>query len=188
MQPTPATLLEQVRHAHNQTAWEHFVRLYTPLLLNLARKLKLQEADTADMVQDVFVALVQAMPHFQYDRNRSFRAWLGTLALNRWRDRLRKRVAMPVGHADPVWEALAAVDPKEAFEETEYRETLLSRALALVRPEFSPGVWEMFRLTTLSGIAPAEAARRLDATANAVYLARARVVRRLREVLTGLIE
>ena len=188
MQPTPATLLEQVRHAHNQAAWEQFVRLYTPLLLSLARRLGLQVADTADMVQDVFVALVQAMPHFQYDRNRSFRAWLGTLALNRWRDRLRKRAAVPLGDRDPVWDGLLSADPSEAFEETEYRATLLSRALALVQPEFSPGVWEMFQLTTLAGAAPADAARRLNTTANAVYLARARVVRRLREVLTGLIE
>jgi RNA polymerase sigma-70 factor (ECF subfamily) len=188
MLPTPVTLLDQVRHAHNQTAWEQFVRLYTPLLMGLARRLGLQEADTADMVQDVFVALVQAMPHFRYDANRSFRAWLGTLALNRWRDRLRKRAAVPVGDHDPVWNGLVSADPKEAFEESEYRATLLSRALAEVRPEFSPGVWEMFQLAALEGVAPAEAARRLGTSANAVYLARARVVRRLREVLTGLIE
>lgn len=188
MQPTPATLLEQVRHAHNQAAWEQFVRLYTPLLLNLARRLRLQEADTADMVQEVFVALVQAMPHFQYDRNRSFRAWLGTLAMNRWRDRMRKREAVPVGDHNSVWEGLIAADPSEAFEEKEYRTTLLSRALALVRPEFSPDIWGTFQLTVLAGIPPAEAARRLKTTPNAVYHARARVVRRLREVLTGLID
>lgn len=188
MLPTPITLLDRVRHANDKVAWEQFVRLYTPLLLNLARRLGLQEADTADLVQDVFVALVHAMPHFRYDPKRSFRAWLGTLALNRWRDRLRKRAAVPVGDRDPVWNDLAAADPNEAFEESEYRATLLSRALAVVRPEFSPGAWEMFQLTALAGVAPAEVARRLDTTANAVYLARARVVRRLREVLTGLIE
>lgn len=188
MQPTPATLLDQVRRADNHVAWEQFVRLYTPLLLNLARRLGLQDADTADMVQDVFVALVQAMPHFRYDPKRSFRAWLGTVALNRWRDRLRKRAAVPVGDHHPAWGELISADPNEAFEETEYRATLLSRALAVVRPEFSPGVWEMFRLTVLEGVAPAEAAHRLGATANAVYLARARVVGRLRQVLGGLLE
>jgi RNA polymerase sigma-70 factor (ECF subfamily) len=188
MQPTPPTLLDRVRNAHDQTAWEQFVRLYTPLLMDLARRLGLQDADTADLVQDVFVALVQAMPHFQYDANRSFRAWLGTLALNRWRDRVRKRAAVPVADHDPVWNGLISVDPNEAFEESEYRATLLSRALAIVRPEFSPAAWEMFQIAALEGVAPAEAARRLGASANAVYLARARVVRRLREVLTGLIE
>jgi RNA polymerase sigma-70 factor, ECF subfamily len=188
MLPTPPTLLDQVRQPHNQAAWEQFVRLYTPLLLNLARRLGLQAADTADLVQDVFVALVEVMPHFRYDPNRSFRAWLGTLALNRWRDRLRKRAAIPVGAHDPVWDRLVAGDPKEAFEETEYRTMLLSRALALVRPEFSLDTWTVFQLAVLEGVAPAEAARRLGTTANAVYLARARVVRRLREVLTGLIE
>ena len=188
MQPTPATLLDQVRNAHNHTAWEQFVRLYTPLLMDLARRMGLQAADTADMVQDVFVALVQAMPHFRYDPNRSFRAWLGTLALNRWRDRLRKRAAVPVADHDPVWNGLVSADPNEAFEETEYRATLLSRALAIVRPEFSPAAWEMFQLAAIEGVVPAEAARQLGATANAVYLARARVVRRLREVLIGLIE
>src|SRR4051794_7365710 len=75
LNPTPASLLEQVRRGGDQQAWERFVRLYPPLLYSWARRVGLQEPDAADLVQDVFALLVQNLPQFAYDRHKSFRAW-----------------------------------------------------------------------------------------------------------------
>jgi RNA polymerase sigma-70 factor (ECF subfamily) len=91
MTQTPASLLERLREPNAAEAWERLVRLYTPLLYSWARQVGLQEPDAADLVQDVFVTLFETLPTFVYDRRRSFRGWLHTLTLNKWRDRRRRR-------------------------------------------------------------------------------------------------
>jgi RNA polymerase sigma-70 factor, ECF subfamily len=188
MDTTPVTLLEQVRQPGNHAAWERFVRLYTPLLLGFARRRGLQDADAADLVQEVFVALVRALPTFRYDAAGSFRAWLGTFAWNRFRERARRRVPLPTGASHPAWDQLTAAGSTEAFDEAEYRATLLARGLGLARPEFSPSVWALFEATVLNGLTPSAAANKFGVTANSVYLARSRVLRRLKELLAGLLD
>jgi RNA polymerase sigma-70 factor (ECF subfamily) len=188
MDSTPATLLEQVRHPDNRQAWEQFVRLYTPLILGFARRHGLQDADAADLAQEVFAALVRAMPHFQYDPNRSFRAWLGALVCNRWRDRQRGKLPLPLADDDPAWNRLLVESQTEAFDENEYQTVLISRGLAIVRVEFSAAIWALFEATVLEGSTIAAAATRFGVTPNAIYLARSRVLRRVKEVLTGFLE
>src|SRR6516225_8631890 len=95
MHTTSASLLERLRLPTDQAAWERFVQLYTPLLYYWARHLGLQPNAAADLVQDVLTALVQKLPEFVYDRDKSFRNWLRTLTLNRWRNNRRRR-AVPV--------------------------------------------------------------------------------------------
>src|SRR3954466_2899912 len=90
MTDTPATLLDRLRRPGDSAAWAQFVHLYTPLLYRWAGRLGLGPAEAADLVQDVFVALLKALPTFRYDGRRSFRAWLCTLVRNRYRDARRK--------------------------------------------------------------------------------------------------
>src|SRR5947207_15381474 len=85
MTKTPASLLERLRQPFEPEAWSRFVALYTPLIYSWARRVGLQEPDAADLVQDVFVTLLQVLPTFAYDRRQSFRKWLRTVTLNRWR-------------------------------------------------------------------------------------------------------
>ena len=92
MHTTLPTLLERVRHANDESAWQRLVDLYTPLLFGWARRCGESVHDAADLVQEVFVALVQTLPTFQYDRNGRFRHWLRTLLLNKLRDRKRRAV------------------------------------------------------------------------------------------------
>jgi RNA polymerase sigma-70 factor (ECF subfamily) len=187
MHSTPATLLERVRQPTDAAAWRQFVQLYTPLLYHWARRLGLQSADAADLVQEVFLGLCNALPHFRYDRQRSFRAWLFTLTRHKWQDWRRRRVPVPVGDIDA-----AAADPLDdgpaALEETEYRAHLCGRALRLIQREFAPATWQTFWATVVEGRSAVEVARQFGLTPNAVYLARGRVLRRLREELDGLID
>jgi RNA polymerase sigma-70 factor (ECF subfamily) len=96
-QSTSETLLQRLRQPNQAAAWERFVGLYTPLLLYWARRSGLQAQDADDFVQEVLVLLLQKLPEFHYDQHKSFRSWLRTLALNRWRDRQRRQQpwAMP---------------------------------------------------------------------------------------------
>src|ERR1700722_20286647 len=90
MHTTPVSLLARLRRPGEPAAWGELVELYTPLLLAWARRLGLQEADAADLVQEVLAALVRALPSFRLAPGGSFRAGLRTIALNEWRKRKRR--------------------------------------------------------------------------------------------------
>src|SRR5205814_1151650 len=76
MDPTSASLLDQLRGPERTAAWPRFVRLYTPLLLRWGQRLGVPESDRPDLLQDVFLVLLRTLPAFAYDRGRGFRAWL----------------------------------------------------------------------------------------------------------------
>jgi RNA polymerase sigma-70 factor (ECF subfamily) len=183
MTETPATLLERLRRPGDAAAWAQFVQLYTPLLYRWAGQLGLGPNESADLVQDVFVALLRALPEFRYDGTRSFRAWLCTLARNKFRDARRKHAPTPAGSG---LDGLAA--PADDLDADEYRRYLADRALQLAKREFNAGTWKAFWGVVVEGRPAGEVAKALGTTANAVYLARGRVLRRLREALEGLMD
>jgi RNA polymerase sigma-70 factor, ECF subfamily len=98
----------------------------------------LQEQDAADLVQDVFTVLLQKLPEFTYDQHKSFRSWLRTVTLNKWREGCRRRAVAQRGeqaHAEPE---LVSPDGAEAFWEAEYRQHLVAQALRLMQADFNP--------------------------------------------------
>jgi RNA polymerase sigma-70 factor (ECF subfamily) len=182
---TPVSLLQRLRHFPDPQAWAQFVQLYTPLLANWAARAGIQEQDAADLIQDVFVLLLKKLPEFTYDPSKSFRAWLRTVALNKWRERFRQ-ATLPVTAGA---EALAEVaDPAEAFWEAEYRQHLVGQALLLVQPHFAPATWQAFWETVVNRKSTAQAAAELHTTTGAIRIARFRVLTRLRQELDGLLD
>ncbi len=188
MVPTPASLLEQVRQTDNQEAWSRFVWLYTPLLQRWLARLGVRAEEAADLVQDIFVLLVRKLPEFRYDRHMSFRAWLRTVTLNKWRDRQRGRVDQPLDAEAPALANLEVEDDAAVFDEEEYRSYLAGRALRLIQAEFEETTWRAFWEMVVADRPAAEVAAELGVTVNAVYLAKGRVLRRLREELEGLLD
>ena len=87
MTHTPESLLHRLRQPFEPEAWERFVSLYTSVIYSWGVQVGLQEQDAADLIQDVFVTLVQILPTFTYDRHKSFRRWLRSVTLNKWRNR-----------------------------------------------------------------------------------------------------
>jgi RNA polymerase sigma-70 factor (ECF subfamily) len=176
-------LLERLRGDRDETAWRRFVYLYAPLLLGWARRLGLQDADAADLVQDVFARLVSKLPTLRYDPKQSFRAWLRTLLLNQWRDHCKKRArAMPQGNLEDV------AAPEDELAEAQYRQDLARQALRLMQADFAPATWKAcWELVVNSRPADAIAAE-LGLTVAAVYAAKYRVIHRLRQELDGLID
>src|SRR4051794_547048 len=111
MDENTASLLRRLRRPGDARAWERFVELYTPLLFFWACRLGLQAADASDLVQDVFAALLEKLPTFEHDPDKSFRAWLRTVALNRWRDQCRRKAAALRGGTDAGLDDVAVPDP-----------------------------------------------------------------------------
>jgi RNA polymerase sigma-70 factor (ECF subfamily) len=183
---TPPTLLERLRTTADEAAWRRFVHLYTPLLFAWARRCGETEHDAADLVQEMFTTLVQTLPTFRYDRTERFRSWLRTLMLNKLRDRKRRQT-----RSDKAMDELryrAELSEAEAFWESDYRSALARRALHLMQADFAPATWKACWETVVQGRAPASVARELGISENAVYIAKHRVLQRLRQELADLLD
>lgn len=190
MNTTSVSLLEQLRHPlhteDNRLAWRRFVQLYTPLIYRWARRLGSSQQDATDLTQEVFTLMVRKLPEFAYDRQKSFRAWLRTVTINKWRDIRRRRTETPID--ETVLAELESHDTSGVFEETEYRQYLVKRALELMQAEFQPVTWKACWEYMVVDRPAGEVARELGITVNAVYLAKSRVLSRLRKQLEGLLE
>src|SRR5207302_6943832 len=89
---TRPSLLVRLRDTRDGEAWRQFVRLYAPLVYRYARRKGLQDADAADLTQDVLRAVSAAAGRLAYDPARgTFRGWLFTLAHHRLYDFLSRR-------------------------------------------------------------------------------------------------
>jgi RNA polymerase sigma-70 factor (ECF subfamily) len=189
MVSTSFSLLERVR-GEDQAAWEQFVALYTPLLYRWAQRAGFTTQDAADVVQDIFLVLAAELRSFQYDPARGhFRGWLKTVAFNKCRERQRRRVTAPAagGQDDPL-QTLAAKDEWESLWEAEYRQQLVRKALEIMQQHFEPNTWRACWETAANGRPAAEVAQMLGITEGAVYVAKFRVLRRLRRELDGLLD
>jgi RNA polymerase sigma-70 factor (ECF subfamily) len=185
MHTTPVSLLERLRRPEERQAWGRFVELYTPLLYHWARRVGLQSQDASDLVQDVLLLLLRKLPEFTYDHHRSFRSWLRTVTLNRWRETQRKPSLPDAGVS---LEELPGEDPAAEVWESEYRGHQTRRALELMQRDFQPATWKACWEYVVQGRPAAEVAAELGMTVAAVHAARLRVLARLREELKGLLD
>ncbi len=178
-------MLKKLHSRDDAHAWAWFVRLYAPLVHRWVGSLGIQEPDRSDVAQDVFVALLDKMPSFQHKPGKSFRSWLRAVTLNKCRDLFRRKNRT----IEPVLleriETAEGGDPNP-MEESEYRSYLSRKALQMMRECFSETTWRACWAHVVEGRSAREIASELNVTENAVYLARARVLKRLRVEMDGL--
>ncbi|WP_020475342.1 RNA polymerase sigma factor [Zavarzinella formosa] len=185
---TPLSLLERLRRKDDPDAWRRFVELYSPLLSEWSRRNRVPEAEAEDLVQNVLVRLIQQMPAFERRPGGSFRGWLFTILRNSWLDRCRAEKRQPVTAGGVSPDGQAGADPIAELTEAEYRGYLLRRSLRVVQTDFPETTWRAFWLHVVDGLPAAEVAKIAGITPNAVYLARGRVLKRLREELAGILD
>jgi RNA polymerase sigma factor (sigma-70 family) len=184
MQTTSASLLMRLRRPGEPEAWERFVRLYTPLLHGWATGLGLQHADATDLVQDVFVTLVQKLPEFEYDDHQRFRGWLWVVTRNKWREKAR-RAALPVEPNRPL-DDLPAADGG-GVEEEDFRRYLLRRLLPTIRDRIPPDTWRVFHEYVVEGKPALRVAADLGVSVAVVYKTKVRVLAALHRELADLL-
>src|SRR3954469_9704936 len=98
---TRVSLLIQIRDGSNHAAWQEFVDLYGPVIYGFARKRGLQDADAADLMQDVLRSVSSAVHRLEYDQARgSFRGWLFTVTRNKIFNFLEGRAHRVQGSGD----------------------------------------------------------------------------------------
>jgi RNA polymerase sigma factor (sigma-70 family) len=187
--PTRLSLLVRLRDLQDRQAWAQFVDVYAPLIYGYVRKRGLQDADAADLTQACLRQVAAHVGSFEYDPRRgTFRGWLFTIVRNKLRDFRARPRHLGEASGDPrmqrILEAQAAPEPDEAGEwERDYRRGLLAWAAEQVRPEVQETTWQAFWQTAVEGRSGREAAERLGLTAAAVYLAKSRVMARLRALI-----
>lgn len=187
MATTSVSLLQRVQ-SNDASAWTTLVALYTPFLRYWARRCGLEGGDADDLVQDVFLKAFEKLPSFAYDVNRSFRAWLRTIAINRCRELFKKKQVVGRGTGDTGLSGVTSERELEESWEQEHQQAILVRALELMKQEFAEKTWQACWELTVNERSAADVANELGMTANACFLAKARVLRRLRVLLDGLWE
>lgn len=186
MHSTPISLIDRLREPTGN-AWEEFVRLYTPLLYLWANRAGLQDADAADLVQEVLVLLLAKLPSFRHERPGSFRAWLRTVTLNKWRERQRRAAVPVVGNTEAL-DAIAQPDSVRDFWETDYRRHLVRQAMTLMQVEFQPTTWKACWEHVVNDKPAVQVGAELGLSAGAVRAATFRVLHRLRRDLKELLD
>jgi RNA polymerase sigma-70 factor (ECF subfamily) len=131
---TRASLLIQLRDGGNQEAWREFARLYSPVIYGFARKRGLQDADAADLMQDVMRSVATAIGRLDYNRQAgTFRGWLFTITRNKVFNFLSARRIRPRGSGDSTTNQLLAEQPVGRVEsdawELEYQRRIASLAM-----------------------------------------------------------
>lgn len=186
MESTSSTLINGLRQT-NHEAWSKFVRLYTPLIFHWARRTGLQPADAADLVQEVFATLVTKLPEFQYDKSKSFRSWLRTVTLNKWREHRRRR-SLPACQADDELLDAGTESELEKLWDCEYQRHWLLKGMQTVESEFPRQAWQAFQQYAIQGRPVAEVAKEVNMSVSGVYAAKSRIISRLRQILGGVID
>lgn len=182
---TRRSLIVRLRDPGDAAAWGQFVAQYEPFVYRLARRKGLQDADARDLVQEVFRALARSVEQWDPERGR-FRAWISRIARNLLINLLSRQ---PVGgrgsgstSVRDLLDDQAAGDPAAtAMFEAEYRRHVFRQAAEEVRGEFAPATWLAFWQTAVDDRPPAEVASTLGSSVGAVYVARSRVLARLRK-------
>jgi RNA polymerase sigma-70 factor (ECF subfamily) len=194
MADTPLSLLARVRNEGQPIDWDRLLQLYSPLLRSWLQSHPLQGADVDDLLQDILAVLVQKLPQFTHPgRPGAFRSWLRAILVHRlrwyWREKLRKPGRIGQEDAEQFLTRLEQADSDLAQRwDAEHDRHVVARLLELIRPEFTESTWQAFQGYVLEERPLTEVAAELGLTPNAVYIARTRVFRRLREEAAGLID
>ncbi len=189
---TSTSLLEGVRANHPE-AWRRLVRIYGPLVYRWSRKAGLQGADSRDVTQEVFGAVANRIESFRKERpGDSFRGWLWGITRNKVADHFRGLKSNPQARGGSQALALFAempdlpIDEPQADHNTQL--ALKLRAIEQIRAGFEQHTWKAFWRLSVDAQPAAEVASELGMSVKAVYQAKYRVLRRVRDELPDLLD
>jgi RNA polymerase sigma factor (sigma-70 family) len=189
---TRPSLLVRLRDAQDHEAWKTFVQIYTPLIYRFCRNHGVQDADAADVAQEVMRAVARHMAEFEYQPDKGlFRSWLFRISSSKLNNFLNTRrrqaqvTGLTTGHE--FFMAQANLEP-DAKWDREYRRRLFEWACGEIRSEFEVSSWQAFWQTAVEGRSGASVAASLGLSVGAVYVAKSRVVARLRSAIKSVDE
>ena len=175
-------------------AWKGLTDLYRPLILGWLHRQGVPARDLEDLSQEVLLSVVKQLPGFQHSGQRgAFRSWLRTIVCRRTADYWRAIDAdtKARGGSGAIAALQQIADPGSDLNrqwDEEHDRYVLRRLMDLVEEEFEPVTLRAFRRLALDGVNGAEAAQELGLSVAAVYVAKSRVLARIRQEAEGLID
>lgn len=183
---TNESLILRVKDPADAASWSDFLSIYRPVVVRMACGRGLQHADADDLAQQVFLSVAKAIEAWEPDAHQPpFRVWLSRIARNAIVNALTRRKPDTPGGSTSVQEVLHELpDRNDATTQQlmeESRREAIRWATKEIQSEFTEVTWAMFWLTSIEGESVAEVARRQNKTPGAVYMARFKVMQRLKE-------
>lgn len=185
---TRASLILRLRDAADVAAWDEFVAIYGPLVFRMAQRQGLQAADADDVVQQVMAAVAKSVSEWvEQSEKGKFRGWLLGIARNIAINTLTRRPHGTLGHGGSelrplLAEVPAPAGPLSSHFDLEYRREVYRWAAEQVRESVAANTWNAFHLTHVEGVSIGETAMQLGISIGNVYIARSRVMNRLKEL------
>ncbi len=194
MDKTSLSLLDRVCLKRDDQAWRTLAEVYMPLLHGWLRRYQVQPADADDLTQDVLLVVSRELPGFQHNgRPGAFRSWLRGILVNRLRHFWRSRKQRPVAGGESDFQQLLGQleDPNSGLSrewDRQHDRHLMMQLLARLEDRFADATHQAFRRVVLDGQSPESVADELGLTANAVIIAKCRVLKALRREARGLFD
>ncbi len=178
MPNTRASLLLRLRDPADSEAWRQFVEIYAPVVYGFARQRGAQDADGADLTQEVLHTVAATARKFDYDPKRgSFRGWLFTVTRNKlrdWRERQRRGQGVGGTTAHALLDQQPSRDDEELWDQ-EFRRRVFAIAAERVRPNSSQEPGRRSGKRPSRGTKARAVAESLGISIGAVYIAKSRV-------------
>jgi RNA polymerase sigma-70 factor (ECF subfamily) len=174
---TRPSLIRDFANPNNVDSRRKFIEIYEPLLFRYVRAKGLSEAATRDVVQDVWVRLLQYLPKFRYDPKLRFRSWLWRVTMSAYGEWGKGENKLPAGRDI---DAVAGAEPVDPEFDREFRRHVLQVVLAQIKPTIQDKTWSCFEEHLLKGRPTKEVAAELDIKANTVVVNAARVLTKVR--------
>ena len=191
MTRTSLSLLQQISR-NEPDSWARLTEIYTPLLSRWIRQHEVQPADADDLTQEVLLTVSSEIDGFRHTgREGAFRAWLKGILINRIRNYWRQKNRRATGDSAVQEQLRQLEDPASelsALWNQQHDEFVVRQIMQRARTEFAASTWKAFQQTAIENQPASDVARELQLTTNAVFIARSRVIRRLRELAAGLVE
>jgi RNA polymerase sigma-70 factor (ECF subfamily) len=188
---TNHSLVARVKDLGDGASWIEFMGIYQPVVYRMAKRRGLQDADANDVMQQVFVSVAGAIDRWEPGEGLPpFRAWLTTITKNAISKALSRRPRDRAAGSTSVMEQLNAVADGDVSTDEEFiaqsRQQMFRWAAQRVRVDFAQATWDMFWRTSVLGESVSEVAAATGRTTGAIYIARHRVVARLKEEIADL--
>ena len=184
---TRRSLLARLRDTRDDAAWLEFTSIYEPVIYQMTRRRGTQDADAREVVQEVLLSVSSAITRFDLDQSGSFRGWLNRITRNATIDRIRAIASRKETlDASGVVRQLDAIIGNERIEdefEQDRRKQLFRWAASQVRQSTGEQNWMAFWRSTVEGVQVNQVARELGMSEGAVYVARCRIIKRIREAI-----